>query len=164
MRLLGQYFTGGSAAAHAEQVGRGSGHDLAVTNAAATLDVPHRIGADLALLMFEGDAMFYNHFQIQTHSCYSVQCAECIAGPDEYVVHFPDEQHLWQGIRDEGWTIHPDGRLLCHTHSTAAECDEVGHDWLDWWTPSQDPRVRLRSCDRCAAVDELVNLVSALRH
>jgi hypothetical protein len=115
--------------------------------------------------MSEQNALLPSHFQIHTHSCYSVQCAECETGPDEYVVHFPDERHLWQWICGEGWTIRPDGRLLCHTHSTAAECDEVGHDWLDWWTASQNPGFRLRSCDRCAAVDEqLVDLVSVQRH
>ena len=97
-----------------------------------------------------------SHFRIRMHRCYSVTCAECVPDAGDFQQHFSDERDLWRSIQEEGWTLRPDGRLLCSVHSAEADCRAYGHDWLDWWNVPTDPAVEYRSCYRCGGRDERI--------
>lgn len=101
------------------------------------------------------------------HTCTAVECdtPKCDGGFDEGTPHFETEAKALEYLIGEegcGWSIRPDGRLLCRFCSEHADCEATGHQWGEWrprmrWDaaagrsiPDEDSGTEWRMCDHCS--------------
>ena len=111
---------------------------------------------------------------IQVKTCYVLTCdRDCEGGgwgEGHGPYHFDNETDAIDYAKKCGFVI-LNGMILCEGCANKADCAATGHQWGNWWDPSQIEGVtyRCRYSEHCDASDhdppwnELVTLVNAAR-
>lgn len=111
------------------------------------------VSADLVLQLLEQTGWQPpNGGGIRMRRCWVIECSECIRADGQLVdqgEHFDTLEEAWQALSnpdsDCGYSLQPDGRVLCEYGRADAEHRALGHTFGPW----RQPNAYWRECQGC---------------
>lgn len=96
---------------------------------------------------------------IRIRHCLTIVCDGCGKGPEDFndegwTPHYDTLEAAIEQLVDDsdthGWLMTPKEHL-CPTCRGKRACELVGHDWSEWWAPSDARGISMsrRMCYRC---------------
>lgn len=120
------------------------------------------VNADLVLQVLEQTGWQPpNGGGIRMRRCWVIECSECIRADGQIVdpgEHFDTLEDAWHALSnpdsDCGYSLQPDGRVLCEYCRADADHRALGHAFGGWKDPDElFPTTQWRQCNGCGRIE-----------